>query len=229
MISKNIFMNSYSGSIPLCLPVKNHKGFTLIELLVSVAIIGMITAVIMFNQSSFSDRLALSNTVSDIELEIRQSQVYGVSVREFASTPGEFTLAYGASFIIGGTGSSNSSFISFADKKNPTANGYYDTPTATCTPDAMTECLRRTNFTHGNIITKLCVIQSNGASECSPSVGRIDITFLRPNPDARIAFFNSAGTQISYPNHLGARIELRSPKGVFSSVVVSTAGQISVE
>ena len=205
---------------------KTIQGFTLVELLISISIIGLITAIVVFNQSDFSDRLSLSNTVSEIDVLIREAQVYGVSVREFAPATSEFNVAYGVSFNFNNTGSSNSSFLSFADR-NP-RNGYYDTPT-TCVVGSASECLGRSNLLRGNTITSICVIQSNNATQCAPTVGRFDVTFLRPNPDARFAFFNNSGNQISYPNHKGAQVEITSPKGKKQYIFIYTTGQISVQ
>ena len=55
------------------------KGFTLIELLISMGIIALLTGVVVFNQSDFSDQLALSNLTNEIDIQIREAQTYGIS------------------------------------------------------------------------------------------------------------------------------------------------------
>ncbi len=202
------------------------KGFTLIELLMVISIIALITAVVVFNQSDFADNISLTNTANEIELQIREAQVYGISVREFVPTSNEFYIAYGASFNLNNAGSSNNSFIYFADR-NP-LNGVYNTPT-TCVADGTTECLSRVRLQRGNIISNICVIQSTGSEVCAPTLGRFDVTFLRPNPNAKIIFYNGSGGQVTYPNHRGVRIELRSPKNRTISVYVYSTGQVSIQ
>jgi prepilin-type N-terminal cleavage/methylation domain-containing protein len=202
------------------------QGFTLIELLIVISIIGIITGIVVFNQSGFADQISLSNTASEIDTIVREAQVYGVGVREFAPNTSEFALAYGASFNLGLSGSSNTSFIQFADRG--TRNGAYDTPT-TCQPGTTSECLGRYNLTRGNTITKLCVIQAAGNEQCSPQISRIDVTYVRPNPDARLVFYNSGGSQVTFPNHRGMRVELTSPQGRIVNLYVYRTGQIAIQ
>jgi prepilin-type N-terminal cleavage/methylation domain-containing protein len=206
--------------------MRNQKGFTLIELLIVISIIGIITGIVVFNQSGFADQISLSNTASEIDTIVREAQVYGVGVREFAPNTSEFALAYGASFNLGLQGSSNTSFIQFADRG--TRNGAYDTPAA-CQPGTTSECLGRYNLTRGNTITRLCVIQAAGNEQCSPQVSRIDVTYVRPNPDARLVFYNSGGSQVTFPNHRGARVELTSPQGRVVNLYIYRTGQIAIQ
>jgi prepilin-type N-terminal cleavage/methylation domain-containing protein len=205
----------------------SRKGFTLIELLVVISIIGLITAVIVFNQSDFADRLSLTNTVNDIELQIREAQVYGIGVREFQPSTNEFSVAYGVSFNLNNSGSSNNSYFYFADREPQ--NGVHNSPTS-CTPNGTAECLGRLYFSRGNIISRLCAVSASGSEACSPGVGRIDVTFVRPNPSARIVFFNNSGTQtLPFSDTRAARIEVRSPKGKLQSVYIYTTGQIAIQ
>ncbi len=199
------------------------KGFTLLELLVSIGIIGLITAVVVFNQKDFSDQVSLSNVANEIDLQIREAQVYGTSVREYS---GSFSNAYGVSFNIGNNGSSNSSFISFVD--NQSVNGFYDSP-GSCSPGSTSECLGRINLLRGNTITKICADKTGNPPSCSPAnIGRVDITFLRPSPEAKIFFFNPGGNPF-IPNYDSVSIELTSPKGKKMNVKVYTSGQIAVQ
>jgi len=209
---------------------KNHgtKGFTLIELLISISIIVLLTGVVVFNQSDFSDQLALSNLTSEVSIQIREAQTYGISVREFAPGTDNFDVAYGVSFNLGNQGSSNTSFYSFADL--PPQNGYFDTPTL-CQPGPSSECLSRYNLLRGNTLTDMCVIQSNGDTVCSSAIGRIDMVFVRPNPTAKITLFNNAGSVVnsSYPGFQGAKLEFTSPHGKKQYIIVYVTGQISIQ
>ncbi len=202
------------------------QGFTIIELIVSVAIIVAITSVVIFNQDDLGDQTALNNVVNDIDVQIREAQVYGISVKEFSSnSSSEFNIAYGVDFNIS-SGGNNSYFYTFADR-GPQQNGYFDT-FGTCNLGGTSECVGWNRLVRGNTITKLCMIRANDVS-CSPNVGRIAISFYRPNPDARMVFFNSAGTNIYSQDALGARIEITSPKGKKKTVVVYKTGQIAIE
>lgn len=206
--------------------VADKKGFTLVELLVSVAIIGVITSVVVFNQQDFTDQVALSNTMSEISLQIREAQTYGVSVREFNTGTQEFNLGYGVSFNINNTpGLSNSSYIYFADRPSTSNNGTFDTP-GSCLPGPSSECLSRVYLTRGNTITQLCALLSDNTC---PTVARLDISFFRPYPNARIIFFNNAGTIVPFPTAQAGKIEITTPSGKVQNIVVYTTGQIAIE
>jgi prepilin-type N-terminal cleavage/methylation domain-containing protein len=211
------------------------SGFTLVELLISVSIIGLITAVVVFNQSDFADQIALSNVVNEIELDIRENQIYGVSVKEFQPGSLEFSSAYGSSFnlIASQSGALGPvSYISFIDRIITDGKYNFGASWSTCTVGGGSECININSLTRGNTIMDLCVRMSANNDVCrsgGSGPSRIDITFLRPNPNARIAFLDSAGANLSFAGHIGAKVILRSPQGKTQSVVVYTTGQIAIE
>jgi Tfp pilus assembly protein FimT len=202
------------------------SGFTLVELIVSVSIIIVITVVVVFNQEDLGDQTALNNVVNNLDVQIREAQVYGISVKEFSTASNEFNIAYGVDFNLANTGASNNSFYTFGDRTN--VNGYFDT-FGTCTIGGTSECVGWNKLARGTTISKICAIQANAVEVCSNTVGRLAITFYRPNPTAKIVFFNSGGSLVTYPGYLGARIEISSPKGKKKSVVVYTTGQIAIQ
>lgn len=199
------------------------------ELLVSVAIIVVITVVVLFNQRTFDDQIALSNAVSEIEIEIRQAQVYGVSVREFSPNTDEFDVAYGVSFAR----ANNDRYIAFADRSPQNARYDGNNSSTNCTFGGSSECLNLATIQRGNVISRLCVIQSNGNPSCptsgSGAVRRLDVLFQRPNPDAVFTFINAGGNTIPFPNHIGAAIEITSPAGSTRMINIYKTGQISVQ
>lgn len=215
----------------------NSSGFTLVELLVTLTVITLITAVVVFNQADFADRLALTNVAAELELRIREMQVYGVSVREYQPNTSQFGYSYGVMFntntISGAPGAMGPlSLWSFVDVNK---NGRYNNPStwSTCTVGGTSECLEITTLKQGVTISDLCAINSSNGQNCRSSggssvPGRIDITFLRPDPNARFSFANTSGTSITFPNHRGAKIQLRSPRGKTLDLYIYTTGQISV-
>jgi type II secretory pathway pseudopilin PulG len=201
---------------------KLSGGFTLAELLVSVFIIVIITSVVAFNQKDFTDQIALSNSASEIELDLRQAQTYGISVKELTPGIGDFDIAYGMRFDIISSGS-NTSYISFADKG--VKNGRYD---------GSSELIDVNTITKGNKINRLCAIDSGWNYVCTGNftynVQRIDVTYKRPNPNAIFVFYNTGGNVITgFLNHRGAAIELVSPKGITKTVHLFVTGEISIQ
>jgi prepilin-type N-terminal cleavage/methylation domain-containing protein len=205
--------------------ILNQKGFSIVEMLVTIAIISLILGVVIFNQGDFTDQFNLSTTASDLELQIRQAQVFGVSVREFTPASNEFNSAYGVS-LSDLTPNSKSYYISFADRG--TKNGIYDGD-STCPIGGSSECLSKIVLTRGIQINQICALMGNSQSQCAPSIGRADITFNRPDPSAHIATFNSAGNQNNLDGLIGVRIDLISTGGKIKSVFVYTSGQIATQ
>jgi len=203
------------------------RGFTLIELLVSIGIMLIILGTLVFNQSHYSDGAALKNLADTIGLTIRQAQIYGISVKEFNTGSNNFSSAYGAEFNILATGANNA-YIFFADVPdvNNVYNGTYDSGWS-CPLGGSSECITKTSITQGNTINGLCEIPLVGQPNCS--IGRVDITFLRPEITAQMVFFDTSGNQLSSTGVEGAQIKLLSPAGNTRSVTIYTTGQISVK
>ena len=202
---------------------KNHTGFTILELIISIAIVTVILTVVVLNQSTYTDGIAITNLADEISLTISQAQVYGVGVKEFSSGSSEFSASYGLSFSLLASGS-NSAYIYFADRNG---DGVYNGDWA-CPIGGTSECLEKGNISRGNYIDSLCAVVTSGPDQCvTPK--RIDISFSRPNTKAQIIFFNSAGASFLVAGMKGAKIILKSPKGSTRSVTVYETGQISVQ
>jgi prepilin-type N-terminal cleavage/methylation domain-containing protein len=197
------------------------KGFTLIELLVSMGIMLAITATIAFNQSHYTSDAELKNLANNLGLSLRQAQVYGISVKEVSAGSLNFDVGYGVVFDTTPSGSRDA-YISFADRNNPTRDGIYDNNWS-CPINPTSECLDKTALSQGNTVSSLCAIYAN-IEDCSPT--RVDITFLRPETEARV-IFNSDPSAM--PDARGARIVLSSADGKTHSVSVYVTGQISIQ
>ena len=199
------------------------EGFTLVELLVSLGIMVTILTLVLSNQSKYTEGAALTGLADDISLDLLQAQTYGVSVREFAPGTEEFDAAYGVSLNLIPQGG-NSTYIYFADRG--VKNQIYDSG-LTCPIDASSECIKKNIISRGNTISGLCYILKNGQEQCN--LGRIDITYLRPDTKANIIFFAQNGSVLNTPNAVAARINVSSPSGATRSIYVYKSGQISVQ
>ncbi|MEX2013984.1 MAG: prepilin-type N-terminal cleavage/methylation domain-containing protein [Parcubacteria group bacterium] len=203
-------------------PARLLAGFTLIELLVSIAILTVILTVVVTSQSTYTEGAALSNLADEIASTMSQAQAYGIGVREFSPGSNEFSAAYGLAFSLLNSGS-NSAYIYFADRNgNKRYNNNWSCPTG-----AASECLGKVNITRGNFIESLCVVRTADSDLCD--VGRVDISFARPNTEAQIIFFDNGGVRFTPENMKGARIILESSGGLVRSVVVFATGQVSVQ
>ncbi len=174
----------------------------------TAAIIAFISAVLLARHNQFSGSILITNLAYEMALSVRQAQVYGLASRE-SPVGGGFTIGYGVHF----ESTNPTYFIFFADLNG---NHRYD---------GGGELIERYDIRYGNQLSNLCATQSGGTVECSSSgaINYIDISFLRPNPDAFMRTSNFAGTYRSL------QLSVVSPQGVTRSVSVYSTGQISVQ
>src|SRR3989344_5200796 len=193
-----------------------ERGFTVIELIVVTGIFVIVTAIVLASNNRFGGRILLQNLAYDIALTVRQAQVYGISVRQFAG--GNFSAGYAMYF-----GGSPTTYVLFADAGTP--DGLFNA--------AESETVESTEIARGYFISKLCA-PAGIDTDCTQgtAVNRLDILFKRPEPDACI----SAGG-VSAINEDGScaggkesgRIVVESPRGDKMSIVVEATGQISIQ
>lgn len=176
----------------------------MVELLVSISIFSLITTVAVFNHSKFNGTVILTNLAYEVALSVRQAQFYGIIVRQTSADATKFDSGYGIHFDL----TNPSTYFIFEDvKSGGVPNHVYDGS------DISVETFR---IQKGNAISKVCV-----DGNCSNSV--VDISFVRPNPDAYIRAGGIQGT--SYGK---AEICVSSPSGTKRKVTVESTGQISV-
>ena len=173
-------------------------------MLVTTAIFLVLGSVAMSNYRTVNDTMVLDSLANKIAVSIRQAQVSGTSAKEDVIGGGSFDYAYGIYF----SRSSRTSYIYFVDRN---ANEHYDSG----------EEISTYTIGNGNTITNLCVNKKNGTGSLCNRL-EMNITFLRPNPDAYIRL---AGAAV-YPD---AEIEVSSPSGKTKEIVIWTTGQINVE
>lgn len=195
------------------------KGFTLTELLIVLSLMGIIITTVIINYNEFNSQLLTNNAVYDVALNIREAQVLAIGVRgpSGMGQAVQFQAPYGVSF------NTIDEFSLFLDSE-PINYSCNDCET-TCS--GTTECLRKQKIQNRVIISDVCVGDSeNSADICSSSndVEKLDISFLRPNPDAIITINNSS-QQYGY-----AVIKMESIGGDLQREVhVSSTGKINVK
>jgi len=200
-----------------------NNAFTLVEVMISVTIVTLIASVVLFNYTKFSDNLALSAAGQEMVINVRQAQTYGLAVKEVTSGGGKFDFAYGIYF---NKNTDPKRYYLFVDKNNGATppNQKYDVGSG-C-GNTPTECVGEFTIRDGVTINTFC-----DGSVCPPfgnaSINAMNITFLRPNPDARINFVDSGGTVVGTASQ--GQIVLTSPKGKNLTITVQNTGQISVQ
>jgi prepilin-type N-terminal cleavage/methylation domain-containing protein len=194
------------------------RGFTLVELLAVTAIITIITLVLLLRQSVFDSTTILRSLSYSVALSVRQAQVYGVSVLGSQSGGSvQYAPAYGLYF----SKTTPSSYILFADLNN---NQAYD---------AASETVKVFSLSPGYTISEVCLKRAvSNTDRCTnkkdgtgnATIGQAVILFKRPNPDA--SFKNDTFANETY---IDAWIQVQSAAGATRSILVTTAGQITVQ
>ncbi len=182
------------------------RAFSLIELLVVTAIFTAITGVVLANNAQFNSSVLLGNAAYDVALSVRQAQVYGLSTQSFA---GQFQLGYGVHFQGG------DSYLLFADLDED-KNRRYDA--------GVDQIVELYTLGRGHTVLRFCGITSEGTEDCSDNdaaLEHLDVSFLRPNPDATIT---GSGPNV----YSSARIVLTSRANETRTVTIQSTGQISV-
>ncbi len=182
--------------------LRSERGFTLIEMLVVIGVIVVVAGVVLANNTRFGGTVLLENFAYDVALQVRQSQVYGISVVRFGTN--NFTAPYGVHFDT----ALNTQYLFFADAVN--GNGFYDSG----------ELVKTTTLTRGFKINRVCVTPLTGPEDCT--ITKLDVIYKRPEPDAYIRANSLA------PTYGMGRVQLVSPRGDTMSVNIYNNGQISV-
>ena len=173
-------------------------------MLVVTAIIMILTTVLLVSNNSYGGTVILKSLAYDVALSLREAQTYGISVRQ--SGAGSYSSGYGVEV----RAASPSDYLLYVDNDS---NGYYTD---------MTELVTRYKLNSGYTIADICYTPAGSTSEtCGATI--LDITFVRPEPDAFIRVNNQSAV------NQNARIKLTSPNGAIVSVLIEATGQISVQ
>lgn len=212
----------------MSLTFKLNKGFSLVELMVTIAIMVIITGVVVSGTNNSRDIQTLNGLMNTLSLDIRQMQVYGVSVREYSPGTNEFNDEYGvytaltAGQILGSPVYGSTFYETFVDRDN---NGIAND---LCSSGPGYECLSYVSLPTGYTIGA-CRIPLVGQENCA--LGTVSVTFLRPSITARILLTDSNGTLISPVGLKGVRLKITpaNPSLPSKSVIIYTTGQISIQ
>ncbi len=211
---------------------KLSLGFTLVELLITISIATMIISAVLFDYSSSYDRLALSATAQEVALSIREVQVQNISAKEFSVGSGNFTNVYG--LVFDSAPYHESSYFIFSDVNN-------DNIAQTFTACHM-ECVKEIPLNNGIVVS--CVgrfVGETGVNDCASGTNntsnKVSISFIRPNPDSIIYFGEPwqqdplvSGLPLSYIGRAADTIvQLRSPKGNTTDIIIRSTGQLLVK
>ncbi len=202
---------------------------TMVELIVVLAIVGLVSAVLVFNYGNFRSNVTLRGLSQQIALSIRKAQTYATSVRSVDGVSVNTTSfpGYGVSFSNASSSSATSPnqarFVLFADIPNSSGvtNGKYDNSGSTCgAPTEGNECVEVFTINSPDRITELCPNDS-----CTTSTTTVDIVFDRPAPDAEICLVS--GSSCTTRSSVG--IKIQSTTGATKKVNVWNTGQISIQ
>ena len=209
----------------------NSKGFTLVELLVTLSIFAVTTGIVMTSQGKFDNSVLLTNTAYDIAITIRQAQTYGVNVKE--SLVSNKYNPYGVRFDLSISDGDNKRFNLFEDSLtvNNIHNNIQDGNFICTSSDE--ECVNSYKLKRGHYIKSICV--GTNESDCDTNAintSRLDISFVRPNPEAVIL-----GVISGIPDTFSSTNPRKFAKIVISSaddtakrsIVVTKVGQIYVK
>ncbi len=182
------------------------KGFTLVELMVSITIMVVILGVVLFNSRGFDSSIVLTNLAYDVGLSVREAQSYGISVKGYNPTPNTpFAYPYGIHF----DSSNPTQYVIFVDLNG---DGVY----------TGNETIKTYTIKGAYKISNLCTLSGTTCTNATV----LDITFLRPNPDAIIT-----ANGISATKYDAAQISVSAARvpGSVKNITVRLTGQISIQ
>lgn len=205
---------------------KSQNGFTLLELLVVITIMIIIFSTSIMSYDKMGQRIELENAAYNLAITVREAQSYGINKRARTIGNPDFgeNYRYGVYFDITGmvSGISDTKFIIYLDRPDPLDedNKFTSAGGSNCTGSINDECYSQVLLTRGTHITDIYLYGGTGWETTHNSV---DISFVRPNPDAEI--IDSIDDRKSR-----ARIILQNRgENAYYCVEIGTAGDISIK
>jgi prepilin-type N-terminal cleavage/methylation domain-containing protein len=206
-------------------------GFTLTELLIVIVIMGILTAVIIFNYGAFTSATLVTNMAYEIATEIRKSQTFGVAVRDAVGSGGavQTDIAHGVFVELSGVENESENFILFSDTQTPvnnTCDNNAGSGNCDCSSGTQDECDNSFSLLQDIVISDLHGVTTVASSDTCVDIDDIHISFKRPNPEALIKSNDTINDLHT------AQIEVSGGRAEDSStryIIVRSTGQISVE
>lgn len=195
-----------------------------------LAIVSIMTAIILFNLPQMKGGLSIDVVAQEVAIYVRGAQVYSRATRGFDTSSADNQdnfRSWGIHFDNG-----QSSFFLWADRNgsvvpsdpNSTADYSYDPSDGTNQNDGVP--IETYNLPAGYDIDGLYVQHSSVTGDDTKTVGKIDIVFKKPDPEANFSFDNDQSGDGVY----NACIKLTSPNKAQSRYIrVSNNGQILVQ
>jgi type II secretory pathway pseudopilin PulG len=208
--------------------IQTESGLSMIELIVTVGIFVTITSVVLASYPKFGSRIVLSNVAYQIALSVRQTQTYGLSVKEFGTS----SVFPGYGIYFPNPINDNKSFTIFAD-----INGDKKYNLLACGANG-SECLEKFTIQSSEAVYALCgnlkkdgipkfnTISDANISNCR-SINSLHVSFTRPDPDANITAYMGGTTYNS--SYSDSEIVIANPRGDVKTIVIWPTGQIYVE
>ncbi len=172
-----------------------EQGFTILEVLVVIAIIGIMTALSLWNSGSTHAQMALNAAAGELETALREAQVWGTTARPVASLaadhPERFDRGYGI-FV-----SSNATVHPLHRPKGNRGYTLYAGPGVGTSHNQNRRHLagldvRSEDFKGGVRVERICVGSGSPSACGTGNTGEANILFRRPKSDALI--FGAAGS-----------------------------------
>lgn len=215
------------------LKIKKYKnynsGMTLIELLVVLGIFALISGITMFDYNGFRSSVSLQNLSDDVALSIRKAQSYAIGAKSTTASTSDdaFKKGYGIHF----SQNTSNEFVIFSDVsdyKKYNSNSTSDS----CGIDINTsnECLEklRINLSSGDKILGF----TYGDNNTEVIAENLDITFIRPNPDATFCFYDDIGDQCKTPESTSSKVGIiisNKDEDNRKLIYVTILGKISIQ
>lgn len=199
----------------------NRGGFTLTELVVTIGVFLLLSTVALVNFRQVDNSLVLQNVAHQVALVVRKAQILGISVQGVKSGSGTVFPSYGVNFDISGPPPDNF-FRLFADLPVGGGNGVFNGTICPGTIVIGNECVQKYTLAGGYTVKQLCGNKKVGGALATCGLSRLDISFIRPNPDAVI--IGNATTPFS-----DGEIIIQSRLGKTKTIVIWKTGHISIE
>ncbi|MFA6430558.1 MAG: prepilin-type N-terminal cleavage/methylation domain-containing protein [Candidatus Paceibacterota bacterium] len=212
----------------------NSAGFTLVELLVTLSIFAVTTGIVMTSQGKFDNSILLTNTAYDIALTLRQAQTFGVNVKEGSGNASSKFNPYGVVF----NNSVKTRFDLFEDLPGGSGGSNYRYKydgNFICVTNVDLECVSGFKIKRGHYVKSISIYDNAGASS---SVDVLNISFIRPNPEAiivadvgaNIGSYNPALPSAFFNLPKSAEIVISSAdNSATRTIIVTKVGQIYVK